>query len=126
MYARMESLGLPVDLEHFIAFQADLETALEEKTQEIQRDFPTLEPGSAKQVSKVLYQQLGLQGGKKTKTGMISTNDKFLEAMVGQHPLVQQIIDWREIDTSCVGVSPRSCLTAGCGGTILRTKWRGG
>ena len=98
MYARMESLGLPVDLEHFIAFHADLETALEEKTQEIQRDFPTLNPASPKQVSKVLYQALGLQGGKKTKTGMISTNDKFLEAMVGQHPLVQQIIDWREID----------------------------
>jgi DNA polymerase I-like protein with 3'-5' exonuclease and polymerase domains/uracil-DNA glycosylase len=98
VYARMESLGLPIALEHFVAFGADLTAALERKTREIQEAFPTLEPGSPKQVSKVLYQDLRLTGGKPTKTGHLSTNDKFLEAMRGQHPLVEQIIEWREID----------------------------
>ena len=52
--------------------------------------------GSPKQIGEILFDQMGLQGGKKTKTGQYSTDVKTLEELALQgHEIVQKILDWR-------------------------------
>jgi len=43
----------------------------------------------------VLFQQLGLKGGKKTKTGY-STNETVLNSLKEQHPIIPKILEYRE------------------------------
>ncbi len=50
---------------------------------------------SPKQVGEVLFNQIGLQGGKKTKTGDWSTNVSILEELAPVNPIVQKILDYR-------------------------------
>ncbi len=51
---------------------------------------------SPKQLSEVLFDRLGLTGGKKTKNGALSTNVEVLEKLAVDYPIVQKIIDYRE------------------------------
>ncbi|MGB0718846.1 MAG: DNA polymerase I [Bdellovibrionales bacterium] len=51
---------------------------------------------SPKQIGEILFDQMGLQGGKKTKTGQHATDVKTLEELAAQgHEIVQKILDWR-------------------------------
>src|SRR5262249_54310738 len=57
-----------------------------------------LNPGSTKQVSDFLFGKLGLEGGKKTKTGAWSTSASVLDDLAeAGHELPQRILDWRQI-----------------------------
>lgn len=49
---------------------------------------------SPKQLSVVLFDELGLPPGKKTKTGF-STNESVLESLASQHPIAEKILDYR-------------------------------
>ena len=49
---------------------------------------------SPKQLGEVLFEELMLPAGKKTKTGW-STNADVLEKLIGKHPIVSEILDYR-------------------------------
>lgn len=49
---------------------------------------------SPKQLGKVLFEDLGLPAGKKTKTGY-STDAKVLENLIDAHPIVEKILSYR-------------------------------
>ncbi len=52
--------------------------------------------GSPKQIGEILFDQMGLQGGTKTKTGQWSTDVDVLEKLAAQgHEIVRKILDWR-------------------------------
>ena len=51
---------------------------------------------SPKQVAKILFDKLGLRGGKGTKGGSQSTSVEVLEKLADQSPIVQKILDYRE------------------------------
>ncbi len=51
---------------------------------------------SPKQLAVVLFEDLGLKGGKKTKTGY-STNVEVLESLYYQHPIIPLILRYREL-----------------------------
>lgn len=54
--------------------------------------------GSPKQLGVVLFDEMGLQGGSKTKTGDWSTSADVLEQLAEQgHSFVQKILDWRHL-----------------------------
>ncbi len=54
--------------------------------------------GSPKQMGAVLFGELGLPGGKKTKTGEWSTAADVLENLAGQgHAVVDEILEWRQL-----------------------------
>ncbi len=54
--------------------------------------------GSPKQLGEVLFDKLGLPGGKKSaKTGAYATGAEVLEALAPLHPLPQRVLDWRQI-----------------------------
>ena len=50
--------------------------------------------GSPKQLGEILFVELGLPKGRKTKTGY-STDASVLEELRGVHPVVEPILDWR-------------------------------
>ncbi len=49
---------------------------------------------SPKQLGEILFDELGLPHGKKTKTGY-STNADVLKKLVGVHPVIEDILDYR-------------------------------
>ena len=67
--------------------------ALEKKAIEIAGvDF---NPASPKQLGEILFEKLGIKGGKKTKTGQYSTSESVLSKI--DHPLVETILQYREL-----------------------------
>lgn len=70
---------------------------------------------SPKQLGEVLFVDLGLEGGKKNKTGY-STNAAVLEKLRPVHPIIEKILEYREynkLQTTYIDALPR--LRAGDG-----------
>lgn len=54
--------------------------------------------GSPKQIGEILFDQMGLEGGSKTKTGQWSTDVDVLEKLASQgHEIVVKILEWRSL-----------------------------
>ncbi|MEO8811700.1 MAG: DNA polymerase I [Caulobacteraceae bacterium] len=53
--------------------------------------------GSPKQIGDVLFGELGLAGGKKTATGVWSTDAGVLEELAASHELPRVLLDWRQL-----------------------------
>ena len=53
--------------------------------------------GSPKQLSVVLFEELGLPAGKKSKSGGYSTNADTLEALRDMHPIIPLIFEYRSL-----------------------------
>ena len=51
---------------------------------------------SPKQLAQVLFEDLGLPGGKKTKTGY-STGQEVLEGLIDEHEIIPYIMDYRQL-----------------------------
>ncbi len=52
---------------------------------------------STKQLRTVLYDELGLKPGKKTKTGY-STDAQTLESLREEHPIIEKLLSYREVE----------------------------
>lgn len=52
--------------------------------------------GSPKQMQEILFTKMNLTSGKKTKTGY-STAAGVLEQLVGEHPIIEKILSYREV-----------------------------
>ena len=96
--ARMEVRGIRVDAgvlrgiaEELRAEAASLEAAIHAA---VGHDFQI---NSTKQLQVVLYDELGLTKGRKTKTGY-STDAATLEALRGEHEVVDLLLRFREVD----------------------------
>ena len=67
---------------------------------------------SPKQLGTILFEKLGLKGGKKTKTGY-STSADILEKLAPKYPIVQKILDHRQLkklkSTYTDGLYPYIC-----------------
>jgi DNA polymerase-1 len=92
---QMEKNGIKLDLEFLKKFSQELEEEI--KKQEIKIHELASEKfniGSPKQMGVILFEKLGLDVIKKTKTGYSTDND-VLEQL--PHPIAKEIIEWREL-----------------------------
>ena len=93
---RMENQGIRVDQERLHRLQEKLSGKLQELTSEIyEMTGSEFNIKSTQQLGVVLFQQLGLKGGKKTKTGY-STNEAVLRSLQGEHPVIERLLAYRE------------------------------
>lgn len=93
---RMENLGIKIDPSKLEALQKTLTEDLTTLTSEIyELSGSEFNIKSTQQLGTVLFQQLGLKGGKKTKTGY-STNEAVLSSLAGEHPIIDKILAYRE------------------------------
>ena len=54
--------------------------------------------GSPKQLGEVLFDEMGIEGGKKGKTGAYSTHSDVLEPLAAQgHDIAARVLDWRQL-----------------------------
>lgn len=93
----MESNGILVDKEGLIAY-GDM---LKEKIAVVEKEIYELAGtqfniNSPKQLGEVLFGQMGLPGGKKTKTGY-STSADVLEKLAPEHPVVGKVLEYRQL-----------------------------
>ena len=95
--ADMELAGFCVNREGLVAYGAQLTEVAEQLSERIRYyaggDFNI---NSTKQLGEVLFERLGLPHGKKTKTGY-STNAEVLEKLRSVHPIVDDILDYRQL-----------------------------
>jgi len=93
--ARMEARGVAIDLEALAEldreFNAEITRLEREIYDAVGHEFTI---GSPKQLGDILFGELRLPKGRKTKTGY-STDAAVLEELVGVHPVVQPVLDWR-------------------------------
>lgn len=53
--------------------------------------------GSPKQLGEILFDEMGLEGGKKGKTGAYATGADVLEDLATEHELPRRVLDWRQL-----------------------------
>ena len=91
----MEQYGIKAQKEELIAYGeklsgriAELESSIWEKAGE------QFNINSPKQLGEILFDKMGLKGGKKTKTGY-STAADVLEKLAAEYPIVAEILEYR-------------------------------
>jgi DNA polymerase-1 len=96
--AKMEVAGIGIDRTELKKISDELKTsaaALQSRVQELAgHEFNV---NSTQQLRTVLYDELGLKPGKKTKTGY-STDAQTLESLRGEHPIVDALLSYREVE----------------------------
>ena len=53
--------------------------------------------GSPKQLGEILFDEMGLEGGKKGKTGAYATGADVLEDLATEHTMPARVLDWRQL-----------------------------
>ena len=97
--AQMERHGIKVDRERLSGLSAEFATAisaLEAKIHELAGESFTI--GSPKQLGDILFDKMGLKGGKKGKSGQYSTDVGILEGLAGQGVgMAAKVLEWRQL-----------------------------
>ncbi|WP_170411443.1 DNA polymerase I [Ruegeria atlantica] len=96
--AEMEMHGIKVDRDvlsrmsnAFAQKMAGLEAEIHELAGE------NFNVGSPAQLGEILFDKMGLEGGKKGKTGKYSTGADVLEDLATEHELPRRVLDWRQL-----------------------------
>ena len=96
--ARMEGVGVGVDVEELSRLRDQLVGEVKRLEAEIHRSAGhEFNVNSTKQLREVLFDELGLTPQKKTKTGY-STDAASLERIRDQHEIVELLLDYREVE----------------------------
>lgn len=99
MVNMMQEKGILIDPGHFLQMDAELTQVMSDKRDEIEELVGVrINPGSSPQVAQLLFKQLGLPSRKLTRGGDDSTQDKVLEGLRHEHPVLPMILDYREWD----------------------------
>lgn len=96
--ANMEHRGVGVDRAELERLNADMTAETEALRAEIHKDAGyEFNVNSTKVLREVLFEDLGLTPGKKTKTGY-STDQATLEKLSGEHPIIDHLLAYREVE----------------------------
>ncbi|MBS6348333.1 MAG: DNA polymerase I [Oscillospiraceae bacterium] len=95
--AEMEEIGVLVDRGALVAFGEMLSQGIDKVQATIyELAGEEFNINSTQQLGRILFDQLGLPPVKKTKTGY-STNAEVLDKLRGKHPIIEQILDYRQL-----------------------------
>jgi DNA polymerase-1 len=96
--AAMEREGVKIDPQVLSRLSADFAQRMLQYEQEAYalagKEFNI---GSPKQLGDILFGEMKLEGGSKTKTGAWSTDASVLEELAEQHELPRKVLDWRQL-----------------------------
>ena len=95
--ARMENIGFAVDVDGIRAYGDRLSFEISELQSSVYEYVGyEFNINSPKQLAKALFEDLNLPHGKKTKSGY-STNAEVLEGLLGFHPVIGRILEYRAV-----------------------------
>ena len=96
---RMEARGISVDRQILSRLSGELAqraAGLEDEIYALAGQ--KFNVGSPKQLGEILFGEMGLPGGKKTKSGQYATGAQILEDLAAEgHELPRKIVDWRQM-----------------------------
>jgi len=93
----MEREGIKIDNDALKSLSDDLQILIDNYTNEIYKSCgEEFNINSTKQLQEILFNKLGLQSGKKTKTGF-STDAKSLEYLRGEHEVIELLLEYRQL-----------------------------
>ncbi len=96
--AAMEREGVKIDPQMLSRLSGDFAQRMLQYEQEAYelagREFNM---GSPKQLGEILFDEMKLPGGSKTKTGAWSTDATILEELAEEHDLPRRLLDWRQL-----------------------------
>lgn len=96
--AEMEMAGIKVDRDTLSrmsnAFSQKMAGLEDEIYELVGRKFNV---GSPKQLGEILFDEMGLEGGKRGKTGAYATGADVLEDLATEHELPRRVLDWRQL-----------------------------
>ncbi|MYH71514.1 MAG: DNA polymerase I [Acidimicrobiia bacterium] len=131
--ARMEHVGIGVDVERLTGLRDQL-AADAERLRALVLEAAgegSFNVNSSKQVGELLFDKLGLPPQKKTRTGAYSTDAATLEKLRGEHPVVDALLDYREVEklrstygeglVAAVALEPDNRIRATFNQTVART-----
>ena len=94
----MEKTGIAIDVPYLEELSHEITTRLHEVEAELQElAGRAINPNSARQLAPLLFEELKLPSGRKTKTGF-STDAASLEKLLGQHPIIEHLLAYREVE----------------------------
>ncbi len=97
--AGMECAGIKVDREELARLSAEFAEQMEQvegEVHEIAGEKFTI--GSPKQLGEILFDKMGLKGGRKGKSGTWSTDVNEMERLAREgEPIAKKILDWRQL-----------------------------
>lgn len=94
----MEKTGVKLDVKALKEYSFELDKEIMGCMEGImQYAGPLFNPDSPRQLADLLFSKLSLpsSGVKKTQTGQYSTDEKTLSRLVGAHPVIDKILDYR-------------------------------
>ncbi|MCW0219561.1 MAG: DNA polymerase I, partial [Prosthecobacter sp.] len=96
---RMENAGVAIDVQALREFGLELEKRANEMHRRIQEAAGgPFNLNSPKQLGEVLFEKLHLlEKPKKTATGQYQTNEQVLQSLLGVHPIIADILEYREV-----------------------------
>ncbi len=95
---RMEMSGIRVNRDTLSRMSnafAQKMAALESEIHELAGE--NFNVGSPKQLGEILFDKMGLEGGKRGKTGAYATGADILEDLATEHELPARVLDWRQL-----------------------------
>jgi len=96
--ASMERHGIKVDRAELMRLSADFGQRMVDYERQIHElAGGAFNIGSPKQLGEVLFDKLGLPGGKKGKNGAYGTDAGILEELAATHELPRRVLDWRQL-----------------------------
>ncbi|MBS1715674.1 MAG: DNA polymerase I [Armatimonadetes bacterium] len=93
--ADMELAGITVNRTYLEDFSKSLDVSIDQSRRTVYELAGTeFNIGSPKQLGEVLFEKMGIQGGKKTKTGWATGAEILVEI---DHPIAQEVVNYREL-----------------------------
>ena len=96
--AGMERSGIKVDRDTL----SRMSNAFAQKMAELEAEIHEIagrrfNVGSPKQLGEILFDEMGIEGGKRGKTGAYATGADVLEDLATEHELPARVLDWRQL-----------------------------
>lgn len=96
--AQMEMHGVKVDRDTL----SRMSNAFSQKMAQLEEEIHDLagekfNVGSPKQLGEILFDKMGIEGGKRGKTGAYATGADVLEDLATEHELPARVLDWRQL-----------------------------
>jgi DNA polymerase-1 len=96
--AAMEREGIKIDPNMLSRLSGDFaQRMLQYETEAYGLAGREFNMGSPKQLGEILFDEMKLPGGAKTKTGAWSTDASVLEELADEHDLPRKLLDWRQL-----------------------------
>ena len=95
--AQVESWGMPVDRQALAAFGKHLTGEMKQLEERFREFGPDFHPGRTADVSRVLFDQLGLKPAGLTDTGKPSTDADAMEEYAKHHAVAADLLRWRTL-----------------------------